>query len=120
AADEVPVAPLQLAWADRAASEHEVAEAGREALDLRLDRVGHVAGPAVRDVAVRPRRVLPLRGARRIEERVLGEDHERPVDRTAPPGSPLRRRDLVERAAEMDGRGLRDLRRAPRDRAGER
>ena len=93
---------------------------GREALDLRLDRVGQVAAPAVRDVAVRPGGVLPLGRAGRVEQRVLGEKHERPLGRPARPRGALGGGDLVERAAEVDGRGAGALGRAPRDRPVER
>src|SRR5439155_243835 len=102
---------------ERASREHEVAEARRESLHLRLDRFRHVLRRPVRDVAVRPRRVLPGRGAGRVEERVLGEEHERPRARPATPGVPLGGRDLVERPAEMDGARGRALGRAPGDRA---
>ena len=80
-----------------------VAEAGREALDLRLDRLGRVAVPAVRDVAVRPRGLLPGGRARVVEERTAGRGA-----RTGAPaaGRPRRatRRPRSRRAYRRGGR----------------
>ena len=103
------------------AREDEVAEARGEALDLRLDRVGHVAAPAVRDVAVRPGGVLALRRAGRVEQRVLGEQHERPLGRRCSSRRRARRR-RSRRASRRGGRSpaRRALGRAPRDRPVER
>ena len=111
---------LELRGAERRAGDDPVAESGREALDLRLDPLGHVARPAVRDVAVRPRRLLALGHATRVEEALLREENVRLLADGAAPRLALGRGDLLERAAEVDGRGARALLRRPRDRPVER
>ena len=78
AADVVGVVRLHRRGVLRRPGEDAVAEPGREPLDLGLDRGGHVDGRAVGHVAVRPRDVLALRGARRVRDRRLDEQHERP------------------------------------------
>src|ERR671912_2447918 len=93
-AEEVGFARPKAGRPQHAPLEHEPTKAGSEALDLRLDRLRHVALPAVRDMAVGPRGVLPLGRARRVEEGVLGEQDERRRTRTAAPRGPLRGRDL--------------------------
>ena len=99
----------------------DVAEARCEALDLRLDRVGRVAVPALRHVAVRPRGVLALGRARVVEEALLHEQHERPLAGAASlPRRALGLRDLGERAAEVDGPGTAQRVARPRDRRVER
>src|SRR5919204_5108015 len=64
AADEVAIVHLELDGPHGVTREDPLAEAGSEALDLRLDPLRHVDGGAVRDVAVRPGRVLSKRRAR--------------------------------------------------------
>ena len=81
-----------------------VAEAGREPLDLRLDAIRHVDGRSVRHVAVGPRRVRAGRRPARVEQARLREQHERALGETTALHVALRRGDLVERAAEVDGR----------------
>src|SRR5439155_19856574 len=73
AADDVPVAALEVGRAQRAPGEDQTSEARSEALDLRLDPFGHVLGPAVRHVALRPGGVLAGRRAGVVEERRLRE-----------------------------------------------
>src|SRR5204862_350394 len=77
AADVVGVVCLEVARPHDVAGEDQPAEPWGEALDLRLDRIGGVAVPAVRHVAVRPRRVLAGRRARVVEETLLHEEDER-------------------------------------------
>src|SRR5206468_11565941 len=79
--------------------EHALAEARCEALELRLDALGHVDGRAVRHVAVGPDRVLARGRARLIEEALLADEHERALGRVALPHLALGVRDVVERAA---------------------
>ena len=64
AADVVRVVRLQLAGPMTCRARMRSRKPGREALDLRLDRLGHVDGRAVRDVAVGPQRVCCRSGAR--------------------------------------------------------
>ena len=61
AADVVGVVRLHRARAVHGSGQDEVPEARRIPLDLRLDRLGRVPGPAVGDVAVRPGDVLAAR-----------------------------------------------------------
>ena len=112
---------------------------GREALDLRLDRGSrHVDGRAVRHVAVGPQRVRAGGRAGRVEQALLGDEHERAAadagrarprasaaaisssvpPRCTVPGPPaLRRRPRhrpVERVVELeDARAVAVARRAP-------
>ena len=120
AADVVRVVALHRRRAERRAREDPLAEAGREALDLRLDPLRHVDARAVRDVAVRPGRVPPGRRARRVEEALLGEQHERPLRDLPAPRRRLRRRDLLQRRSEVDGPGACAFLRPPGDRPVER
>ena len=102
-----------------AAREHDRGT-GREALDLRLDPVGHIHVGAVRPVTVGPRDVLSRGGARRVGERRLNDQNERALGDPAAPGVPLRARDLVQRAAEVHRPCAVALLGAPRDRPVER
>src|SRR5439155_24805824 len=119
-ADEAPVAGLELGRAHGVPSDNELPEDRREALDLRLDSFGHVLGGAVRDMAVRPGRVLTGRRPARVEEARLGDQDERPLNRATAPGAPFRGRNLLQRAPEMDSARAATLGRPPRDRPGER
>jgi hypothetical protein len=120
AADEVRVVPLELGRVARARGEDAVMEAGREALDLRIDPVAHVERGAVRDMAVRPGSVLSGRRARVVEKALLREQDEGPLCVPSLPRCAFGFDDLRDRAGEVDGRRLRDLRCAPRDRSIER
>jgi hypothetical protein len=118
-ADEVAVMGLEVGRAERAASEDQVAEARREALDLGLDALRHVHVGAVRDMAVGPGGVIAGRRARLVPEARLGEQDERTLSDPARPGEPLGARDLLERASEVDGGRPPARLRLPRDRARE-
>ena len=89
-----------------------VSETRSEALDLRLDPLGHVLGRAQRHVAVRPHRVLAGRRAGLVEERGLGEEDVGALTARRA----FRLGDLLERAAEMHGRRAPAVGRRPRDR----
>jgi hypothetical protein len=56
-------------------------------------------------VAVGPGGVLAFGGASPVEETLLGEQDERPLGVLPARDGLLTRRDLVERAAEVDGAG---------------
>src|SRR5215204_6023949 len=84
-------------------ADDEVAKRGREALDLGLDAFGHVLLRPVRDVAVRPGGL----SAARIEAPGLREQDERMLGGAALPRVSLGRRDLGQRAAEVNGSGAR-------------
>jgi hypothetical protein len=83
-----------------------VSEARSEAFNLRLYRIGRVAGPAVRHVAVRPGRVTARRRAGFVEKRRLSEKEERSLCEPAFPRCPLRVRDLLIRAADVGRQSL--------------
>ena len=74
----------------------------------------------VRHVAVRPQRVASGRRARVVEQARLRHEHERPLRNPTFPGDALGRRDLGERAAEVDGGRVRHRAVAPRHRTVER
>ena len=66
-----------------------VAEAGREAFDLRFDGRRHVDRGAVRHVAVRPDGVLTGRGAGLIKQALLGHERIGLFRHLAVPDQPL-------------------------------
>src|SRR5918994_5592676 len=105
AADEVGVLPFEIRRPGDALRENTVPETGGETFYLRLDPLGHIEGRAVWDVAVGPDGVLALGSARLIEEALLGEQDERLLRVLPARYGSLPRRDLVERAAEVDGAG---------------
>ena len=93
------------------------AEARREALDLRLDAVGHVLRRAERDVAVGPGRVQSGRGSRVVEEGRLRQQDVRAFRVAAFARRALGLGDLLERAAEVQASPRACSRRRPRNRA---
>src|SRR4029079_16815578 len=97
--DKVRVVRLELRGAKRRAGDDPVAEARREALDLLFDPLRHVERRAVRNVAVRPRGLLSLGRAARVEEARLREEDVRLVAHAAAPRLALGGGDLLERAA---------------------
>ena len=99
AADEVRVTRFESAGVITERAEHAVAKSRREAFDLALDAPSMSTVDPVRHVAIAPRDVLARRRARRIEQRRLAEQHERPIRRSVRPRPLLGRRDLLERAA---------------------
>src|SRR4029453_1873586 len=96
------------------------AEPGREALDLALDHVRPVEDRPRRNVAMGIARVLAGRGPRGGELALVHHEHERPLGMLSAPDGGLAGGDLVERAAEMNGRGFEAPGIAPRDRSVER
>src|ERR1043166_15170 len=92
------------------------AEAGRETLQLRLDRFGHVGRGRVRYMAIGPRRVIALGGATRIKQAGLGHKHERAIGCAPVEYLPLRGGDIVERSTDVDGAGAGAFDRLPGDR----
>jgi hypothetical protein len=87
------------------AGQHEVAEAGREPLDLRLDPAGHVDLGAGWHVTVSPQRLLAGRGAGRIGDAGLDDEDVGAVRVRARRHFGLGRGDLLERAAQVQGAG---------------
>ena len=77
AADVVGVVRLDLGRGGAAAAEDRSPEAGGEAFDLALDRIGHVDGRPVGHVAVGPQRVATRRRPGAVEQARLGDEHER-------------------------------------------
>src|SRR5262249_14871569 len=120
AADVVGIVVLKLPRPQGVPRENAVAEAGREALDLSLDDVRPVDGRPRRDVAVRVARVLASGGPAAVELALLDEEDEGSLGMLTAPDGGLAGRDLVERAAEVDGRGVQAAGIAPRDRPVER
>ena len=115
ASDVVGVARLQRGRTVDAFGENAVAKPGGEAFDLRFDPVGHVDGRAVRDVAVRPPGVLAVGCARRVEQALLGQQHERAIGMIPGGHGTLARSDLGHRATEVDGAGPQTFLRGPWD-----
>ena len=58
-----------------------------------------------------------FRRPRPVEPALLGEQDERPIRRPTARDAPFRARDLLERSAQVDGAGIGELSRTPRDRA---
>src|SRR5215217_4562924 len=105
AADEVGVLPFEIRRPGDALRKNTVPETGGETFYLVLDPLGHVEGRAVWDVAVGPDGVLAFRGSCFIEEALLGEQGKRALGMLAPPHGDFPRRDLLQRAAQVDGAG---------------
>ena len=120
APDVVGVVRLHLHRPGRVPRRNAVAEARREALDLRFDCSSEIAAVAVRHVAVRPRRVHAVRSAARVEQRVLRQQHERPLAAHSAPRIALGTRDLLDAPADVHGRRLRTFAGPPRDRRAQR
>jgi hypothetical protein len=98
----------------------EVAEAGGEPLDLRLDRRGHVhVGPGG-DVAVGPQRVPARGGAGRVGDPGLDDEDVGAVRVLARGDFGLGLCDLLERSAQVQRAGLTAVLVRPRHRAGQR
>jgi hypothetical protein len=125
AADQVRVACLQVGRAEHVAGEDAVAEAGREALHLRLHALGHdrrrgrPVDAVLRAVRVRPRGVLAGRRARRVGDALLAEQQERGVGEAVVSlfdGG----HELLLGSSHVDGPGAVDVRVLPGDRAVER
>ena len=54
-------------------------------------------------MTVRPQRVVPVGGASRVDQALLGDQHVRPRRMPSAGGDPLRRRDLLEAPAQVHG-----------------
>ena len=121
AADVVRVLGLEVGRTARRPREHDVAEPGREPLDLALDRRRHVDRRAVGHVAVRPQRVPARRRAAGVDQALLGDEHEGPLGMAAarrrPPPRRRSRRALPPRCTVP---ARRQASRRPRHRLGER
>src|SRR5262249_53098496 len=76
-----------------------------EPFDLVDDRLGRVAGEAVRDVAVGPDRMDVAARAARIGEVLLADEYERPLGHPAAVDVALGGDDLPEGAGGVDGPG---------------
>src|SRR5256885_10715557 len=96
-----PYTTLFRSRVEHASRQDQLAEAGREALHLGLDAVGHVGRRAVGDMAVGPRSVLARGRACPVPEARLDEQDEGALGRASRPPACLGRRDLVERRPEM-------------------
>jgi hypothetical protein len=107
-ADEVAVVLLELQRPACGSGQDAVPEPRGEALDLVLDRVGHVDGGAVGDVAVGPGDVPALGCPRRIEQRRLCEDDERSLRVPSPCDRRFGRADLVRVPTDVDRACTRD------------
>lgn len=104
-ADVVGVAHREPGRSGDRPCQDQVAEPGREALQLALDDLGGVTLPAGRDVPVRPEDVASFGGASRVDEAGLRGDQERDT-RVAPGhGRAQGRVDLGGRGADVDGPG---------------
>src|SRR5438067_2210608 len=107
AADVIRIVSLEIPSAHDVAREDAVAEAGCEPLDLPLDGLGLIHRRPVRYVTVRVAGVLaPPRRPGGVELALLDDEDEGPRRMLAAPDGRLRRRDLVEGPAEVDGRRL--------------
>src|SRR3954470_24312605 len=106
AADVVGVVRLHLRGAPHVAGEDPVAEAGCEALDLRLDGRRGVAGVAGGNVRVGVDGVDVAVGPAGVGEVLLADEHERSLGHPPAADLALRGFDLAEAAADMDGAGV--------------
>jgi hypothetical protein len=119
-ADVVRVARLLAGGGAHGPGQHEVAEAGGEPLDLRLDPAGHVDIGTRRHVAVGPQGLAAGRGARGVRHAGLDHQHVRGLRMPARRDLGLGRRDLLERAAQVQGPGPAAVLVGPGHRTGQR
>ena len=106
AADVARVVLLGRHGREGRARQDQVAEAGREPLDLRLDPLGHVHRRTVGDVAVGPQRVPACRCPPGIDHAGLGDEAVRALRMPAGVDLRLAPGDLLERPADVHGDGL--------------
>ncbi len=116
----VRVILLQFDRVEYVACQYEIAEARREAFDLRLYVLRHVEGRPTGDVAVGPKRVLPLWRSRCIEKAWLREHHKGPLGVLAFPYRAFGGGDFWQRATQVDSSGACTSSGLPGDRAIER
>jgi hypothetical protein len=120
AADVVGVVRLLIDRGAHRPGQDEVAEARGEPLDLRLDRRGHVhVGPGGH-VAVGPQRLPARRGAGRIGDARLDDEHVGTLRVLARRDLGLGRRDLLEGPAQVQRAGPAAVLVRPGHRAGQR
>jgi hypothetical protein len=120
AADVVGVVRLLACRGAHRPGQDEVAEAGGEPLDLRLDRRGHVRGGPGRHVAVGPQRVPARRGAGRVGGPRLDHEHVGALRVLAGRDFGLGRGDLLEGPAQVQRPGAAAVLVRPGHRAGQR
>src|SRR5437763_1348598 len=84
------------------AGEDAIEKAGSEPLDLRFNFVRHVDIAVKWNVTIGPERVLTAWCACRIEQTLLGDQHEWPLWNFSPRNLTFRRRNLVNTAAKMN------------------
>jgi hypothetical protein len=119
AAHVVRVVRLLVGGGADGAGQDQVAEAGREPLDLRLDPAGHVHVGAGRHVRVGPQGVAAGRGAGRIGDGWLHDQHVRVLRVIARNDFGLGGGDLLEGRAQVQGAGPAAVLVGPRHRAGQ-
>src|SRR5204862_4613457 len=84
------------------ASQNMLAETWGEPLDLVLNACSHIVLGTAGDVAVRPDGMLASRGARGVEEALLGQQHKGPLGMLSLPDCPFSLGNLGLRSAYMD------------------
>src|SRR5262249_51558717 len=104
----------------RVPREDAVTEAGREALDLRLDACRHVHLAAVGNMAIGPGRLLVLWSPRRVEEALLRQQNEWSLRNDSMRHALLGVGDLLPRPAQVNRAWAGARRIAPGNRAVER
>src|SRR5215467_1093955 len=101
--DLVRIRLLERGWWTHVPSQDQGPKAGRKALHLSLNALGHVLCRPEGHVAIGPAGVAADGRSARIEQTRLGQEHERPLGATAGVHVGLAARDLLQRAAEVDG-----------------
>ncbi len=104
--NEIWVVPMEVMRVHDVSAEDSIFEAGRESLDLALDRFGHVHRGTARNVAVRVPGVLPFGRPALVELALLAEQHVRPLGMLPPKHRGFSGCDLLECATEVDRRCL--------------
>src|SRR4029453_4567431 len=90
-----------------------VAKPGGGPREFPVDPRQHVGRRSIRDVTVRPRRVLAVGRTGRVEQAGLRDQHEGTFRFASIPAIALRGRDLLQRAADVNGSGASDIPVAP-------
>src|SRR6266568_6767282 len=83
-------------------SQDAITEARRKALNLSFDPLRHVERRTVRNMAIRPQGLLPLRCACQIKQALLCNQHKGLFRRFALPYRGLGSSNLCQRATDMD------------------
>src|SRR5512132_2811362 len=102
AACQIWIRFLEISGTHFVAGNHAIAKTGRESLDLRLNALRHVHLAVEWNMAVRPKRVLPARGASFVKKTLLRDQHEGTFGNFPARDVALSCGDFIDAASEMN------------------